>query len=72
MGPEDLRDQLGKAYRRLLLPLVRILVRNGVTAPEAGELLRQVYVDAAGSDEFHLPGRRLSDTRVAILTGLSR
>jgi hypothetical protein len=72
MGPDDLRDQLGKAYRRLLLPLVRILIRNGVTAPEAGELLRQVYVDAAGSDEFQLPGRRLSDTRVAILTGLSR
>jgi hypothetical protein len=69
---EDLREQLGKAYRRLLHPLVRILIRNGVTAPEAGELLRQVYVDAAGSDEFHLPGRRLSDTRVAILTGLSR
>jgi hypothetical protein len=68
----DLREQLGKAYRRLLHPLVRILIRNGVTAPEAGELLRQVYVDAAGSDEFHLPGRRLSDTRVAILTGLSR
>jgi hypothetical protein len=72
MGPEDLRDQLGKAYRRLLHPLIRILIRSGVTAPEAGELLRQVYVDAAGSDEFHLPGRRLSDTRVAILTGLSR
>ena len=69
---EDLSEQLVKAYRRLLHPLVRILIRNGVTAPEAGELLRQVYVDAAGSDEFHLPGRRLSDTRVAILTGLSR
>jgi Family of unknown function (DUF6502) len=69
---EDLREQLGRAYRRLLHPLVRILIRNGVTAPEAGELLRQVYVDAAGSDEFHLPARRLSDTRVAILTGLSR
>ncbi len=72
MRPEDLRDQLGRAYRRLLLPLVRILIRNGVTAPEAGELLRQVYVDAAGNEEFQLPGRRLSDTRVAILTGLSR
>jgi len=68
----DLREQLEGAYRRLLHPLVRILIRSGVTAPEAGELLRQVYVDAAGSDEFHLPGRRLSDTRVAILTGLSR
>lgn len=72
MGPDELRDRLGRAYRRLLLPLVRILIRNGVTAPEAGELLRQVYVDAAGSDEFQLPGRRLSDTRIAILTGLSR
>lgn len=72
MGPEDLREQLRRAYRRLLNPLVRILIRNGVTAPEMGELLRQVFVDAAMSEEFQLPGRRLSDTRVAILTGLSR
>lgn len=72
MGPEDLRDELRKAYRRLLNPLVRILIRNGVTAPETGELLRQAFVDAATSDEFQLPGRRMSDTRVAILTGLSR
>ena len=72
MGPEELREQLIKAYRRLLNPLVRILVRNGVTATETCELVRQVFVDAATSDEFQLPGRRLSDTRVAILTGLSR
>jgi hypothetical protein len=72
MGPEDLRDELRKAYRRLLNPLVRILIRNGVAAPETGELLRQAFVDAATSDEFQLPGRRMSDTRVAILTGLSR
>lgn len=72
MGSDDLRLQLLKAYRRLLNPLVRILIRNGVTATETEELLRQVFVDAATSDEFQLPGRRLSDTRVAILTGLSR
>jgi hypothetical protein len=72
MGPEDLREQLRRAYRRLLSPLVRILIRHGVTAPEAAELMRRVFVDAAGSDEFQLPGRKLSDTRVAILTGLSR
>lgn len=72
MGPEELREQLIKAYRRLLNPLVRILVRNGVTATETCELVRQVFVDAATSEEFQLPGRRLSDTRVAILTGLSR
>lgn len=72
MGPDELRQQLLKAYRRLLNPLIRILIRNGVTATETGELIRQVFVDAATSDEFQLPGRRLSDTRVAILTGLSR
>ena len=72
MGPDELRHQLLKAYRRLLNPLVRILIRNGVTATEMGDLVRQVFVDAATSEEFQLPGRRLSDTRVAILTGLSR
>lgn len=72
MRPEDLRQQLKKAYRRLLNPLVRILIRNGITASETCELVRLVFVDAANSQEFQLPGRRLSDTRVAILTGLSR
>jgi Family of unknown function (DUF6502) len=72
MRPDELRFQLTKAYRRLLNPLIRILIRNGVTATETTELVRQVFVDAATSDEFQFPGRRLSDTRVAILTGLSR
>src|SRR5690554_5707993 len=72
MGPDDIREHLRRAYRRLLHPLVRILIRNGVTAPEMEEWIRQVYVDAATSEEFQLPGRRLSDTRLAILTGLSR
>lgn len=71
-GPQELRDQLKRAYRRLLNPLVRILIRNGVTAAETCELVRQVFVDAATSEEFRLPGRRLSDTRLSILTGLSR
>ena len=72
MGTDGLRQQLKKAYRRLLNPLARVLVRHGVPVTEMIELVRQVYVDAATSEEFQLPGRRLSDTRVAILTGLSR
>ena len=72
MGPEDLREHLKAAYRRLLNPLIKILIRNGVTATETCDLVRRVFVDAASSGEFQLPGRRLSDTRIAILTGLSR
>ncbi len=69
---DDTLEHLRKAYRRLLYPLVKILIRNGITAVETGELLRQVFVDAAMSEEFQVSGRRISDTRVAILTGLSR
>ncbi len=72
MGPEQLREQLKTAYRRLLNPLIRILIRNGVTAMETCELVRKVFVDVATTGEFQLPGRRLSDSRIAILTGLSR
>jgi hypothetical protein len=72
MRPEKLREQLKEAYRRLLNPLIRILIRNGVSAVEATDLVRRVYVEAATTDEFRLPGRRISDTRIAILTGLSR
>ena len=72
MGSDDLREQLKTAYQRLLNPLVRILIRNGVTATETCELIRKVFVDAASSGEFQLPRRRQSDTRIAILTGLSR
>ena len=72
MGPKQLRQQLREAYRRLLNPLIRILIRNGVTATEAIDLVRRAYVDAATTEEFQLPGRRVSDTRIAILTGLTR
>jgi hypothetical protein len=72
MGPDKLRRQLKEAYRRLLTPLMRILIRNGVTVTEAIDLTRRAFVDAATSSEFRLPGRRISDTRVAILTGLTR
>ena len=72
MGPDKLRAQLKEAYRRLLTPLMRILIRNGVTVTEAIDLTKRAFVDAATSSEFRLPGRRISDTRVAILTGLTR
>jgi len=72
MGPEQLREQLNTAYGRLLNPLIQILIRNGVTAMETCELVRKVFVDAATAREFALSGRRMSDTRIAILTGLSR
>jgi hypothetical protein len=52
-------------------PLVRILVRKGVSFAELSEVLKSVFVEVADRD-FVIPGRRTSQSRVAILTGLTR
>jgi hypothetical protein len=60
------------AYRKLLQPLVRILVRNDVNFYDFVELLKSVFVEVATKEEFRLPSRTMSDSRIAILTGLNR
>lgn len=63
--------KLQAAVVRLLKPLVRILLRNGIPFGVFAEIARWTYVDVA-FQESSLPGRKLSDSRISILTGLSR
>jgi hypothetical protein len=56
---------------RLLRPLVRLLVRSGITFPALSELLRELYVNVAEYD-FGLPGKEQTDSRVSLLTGIHR
>lgn len=64
-------DIIARALARLLTPLVRILLRYGVSYGAFSDLLRQVYVTVA-EREFRVPGRKQSTSRVAVLTGLNR
>jgi hypothetical protein len=68
---DAVRLGLLSAYRKLLQPLVRILIRNGVSFSELTEILKYVFVEVAERD-FNLPDRRTSQSRIAILTGLTR
>ena len=68
---DSVRSGLLGAFRVLMRPLVRILIRNGITHNELSETLKLVYVDVADVD-FAMPDRKASQSRVAILTGLSR
>ena len=63
--------RLLRAARRILRPLVRILIRNGVAAPAMQELMRKVYVDVA-YEEFGPPGKSQTLARVSVITGLNR
>ena len=70
-GPYNVKQALLAAYRHLLTPLVRVLLRNGISYLEFAEVAREVFVNVAGRD-FTLPKRKISLSRMAIMTGLSR
>ena len=59
------------AVIKLFRPLVRILLRNGVSYSTFADLAKWVYVDVA-TREFKIEGRKQSTSRVSVITGLSR
>jgi hypothetical protein len=62
---------LAAAATRILTPLIRVLLRNGVSFQSFAEISKRAYVNVAMND-FGIPGRKPSASRVAILTGLTR
>lgn len=68
---EDTKIVVLKAFRLLLQPLVRILLRSGVTWKEAAEVCKTTFVEVA-TNEFGLHGRPTNMSRVAIMTGIGR
>jgi hypothetical protein len=59
------------ACRHLLAPIARLLLRSGVTWGEFAELSKEVFVDVARRD-YGIQGRPTNNSRVAMITGLSR
>lgn len=62
---------LSASLVKLLRPLVRILLRYGVSFGDFAETARWVYVDVADKD-FCLEGRKQSVSRISVITGLNR
>lgn len=67
----DIHNITFSVVKRILRPLVRILLRTGVSFKTFSELAKRVYVEVA-FNEFALPGRKQSISRVSVITGLSR
>ena len=66
-----IKEQVIKSCRYLLLPVVRLAMRHGVTISEFSELTKEAYVQVARKDHG-IDGRPTNNARVAMLTGLSR
>lgn len=71
VAEDRLEGRLLRAVRRILRPLIRIMLRNGISATTFQELARKEFVDVAHED-FGIPGRKQTVSRVSVLTGLSR
>ena len=68
---DSVKSGLLAAYSKLLRPLIRILLRHGITYAELSEVIKRVYVHTA-AQEFRVPGKKMSKARIAIVTGLTR
>jgi hypothetical protein len=62
---------LSAVVMRLLGPLVRVLLRNGMSFNAFSDLAKRVYAEV-GMREFGIPGKKQTVSRVSILSGLSR
>ncbi|MDH4396883.1 MAG: DUF6502 family protein [Limnobacter sp.] len=60
-----------RAIRRVLRPLVRLMLKNGITYPMVLEDLKQLFVEVAEA-EFKLEGKAQTDSRLTVLTGVHR
>lgn len=59
------------ALRRLLRPLIKVLISRGMIFPAAAELLRELYVDVAANN-FLVKEKDRTLSRISLMTGVTR
>jgi len=59
------------ALRRVMRPLVRLMLRKGVTYTYLADMLKGIFVEVAAT-EFRLDDKPPSDSRINLITGVHR
>ena len=59
------------ALKRVLRPMVRLMLRKGITYTFFADMLKGIFVDIADS-EFKINDKPQSDSRISLLTGVHR
>ena len=67
----DSNNVATSALRRILRPLVKWLIANQITYPYLINMLKSIYVEVADK-EFPVAGRKQTDSRINLLTGVHR
>ncbi|HUS55091.1 MAG TPA: DUF6502 family protein [Thermohalobaculum sp.] len=65
------QNPFGDALSRILRPLVRVMIARGMAFPEFAGRVKELYVEVCNR-HFRLEAKRLTDSRISLLTGLQR
>lgn len=68
---ENLKEHVIATVKSLMKPIIKLLLRNGVTYKEFALLCKSIYVEAA-ADGFGIRGRPTNVSRISVLTGIDR
>jgi len=68
---EPQETALIKAVRKMLKPLVRLLIQQNITFVGLQNLLKRTYIEVA-EESFCLKNKKLTDSRISLLTGIHR
>lgn len=61
-----------QALRRILRPLVRLMLAQGITYPYLAELLKGLFVEVADRDFRLDPAKPSTDSRISLVSGVHR
>lgn len=64
-------SHLQTAISRMLRPVIRVLIARGVLFPQFSDWIKEHYLSVA-EQYFRLEGKRVTDSRLHLLTGLQR
>jgi len=67
----EIGSTIQASVARLLMPLVRLLLRSGVSYGVFADIAKRIYVEVAMAD-FTIPDRKQTISRASVITGLSR
>lgn len=68
---ENLKEHVIATVKSLMKPIIKLLLRNGVTYKEFAMLCKSIFVEAA-AEGFGLRGRPTNVSRISVLTGIDR
>jgi len=66
----DIKERLTELLIKVFKPIIRLLLRHGISYKAAAEVLKWCYVDVAHR-EFGINNKKANKSRIAVITGLT-